>query len=73
MYPHSGMFEIKEIAEWFRYKGKGQRTTISNFLTLYNKNIVLKFNKFFVIPPIPYLIRFFASLDKFWREYNVVV
>ncbi|MCD6221131.1 transposase [bacterium] len=23
-YPHFGIFEIKEIAEWFGYKGKGQ-------------------------------------------------
>jgi len=24
-YPHFGIFEIKEIAEWFGYKGKGLR------------------------------------------------
>ncbi|MCD6221845.1 hypothetical protein J7K25_06785 [bacterium] len=34
-YPHFGIFEIKRIAEWFGYKEKGQRTAISNFLTLY--------------------------------------
>ena len=42
-YPHFGIFGIKEIAEWFGYKGKGHSATSFNFLNM--KNIILKFVK----------------------------